>query len=223
MAMPPQLKVGLLKRRPRSSPHPVVEELQSLNVNDLSKLVCKNPRTGKLEKSAFPKNPSDCNVLKGNHLSLRYPFLKHIRLTRFRVQMELWHGATQGFAVRWIRTGFGSWPRASLVCKCGRAVISLYLSYNHLACRRCAHATYASRTCNRRTRPYLQAARLKNYFDIVGHTRMHKHTRYRLQARRKAAEAKARRYPPIRSKRLKQPALLLPKSNYSALIAVHWR
>jgi hypothetical protein len=207
MAMPRQLAAGLQKRQHRSEPRPIVEQLPSININDLRK--------------AFPKYAGESHTLP--NVGLRFPFLRRLCLTGHEVQATHYIGNhVQRFAMKWIKTGLGK-SRPALLCQCGRAVITLYLNYGNLACRRCSHAVYASQTCNERTRPFLQAERLKAFFDINGHKRMRKRTRNRLKLRCRMAETKVRHYPPTRSKRLKQQHLLRPQSNYSTWIATHWR
>jgi hypothetical protein len=67
---------------------------------------------------------------------------------------------TQSFRVKWIRTNFGN-PRCAFICTCGRPVISLYLNFSTLACRRCHQAVYTSQRQNSQSRKRLAACKLR--------------------------------------------------------------
>jgi hypothetical protein len=103
------------------------------------------------------------------NVSLKWPFVTAIKVARDKIefiQPSLHRGRpgpSQVFRLKHIRTGFGL--RHAFVCDCGRSVFKVYCCNRHLACRRCHHATYASRTLGKRTRPLLQAARIQSFLD----------------------------------------------------------
>ena len=167
-----------------------------INVNDLK----------------VPKDPYA--VVTCPWISLRYPFLSGARLSAHMVEF-VHNGRIQKFKLKWIKTGFGL-PRFAFICECGRTVIKLYFRHGNLACRRCCNVTYASRTLDKRTRPVLQAIRLRNFLKFKRY--MSKRNRQRLKARIAAAPIKE-----LRSKRLSHHAIPLPQSNYGTRGAMHWR
>jgi hypothetical protein len=209
MGMPPQLRRGLeaARRRPRRERRPIVEELRAINVNDLA--------------GAWPSNWHDHRHF--DDIGLRYPFLRHLRVSRRAIDFTHPSGQVQSVGVKWIKTGAGV-PRAAFICSCGRPVITLYAEHGRLACRRCVGARYLSQTLSARLRPVLQAARLRRFLDprsdlngpfpAKPRSAMRYTTYRRLRWRGLALEARVCRAKPIKSQRLRD-RVLLPRSNYS--------
>jgi len=165
--MPRQLWEGLRRRPKGASPRPIAEQLPSISVNDLP----------------IP-SPYDYKTYILPNISLRYPQLAAAKVS-FNI-VELHHpslhrattGPVQTFRLKHIKTGFGI--RHTFICgDCGRPVIKLYYRNRHLACRRCQHAIYASQTLGKRTRPVLQASRIRSFLD--NKSRLFHRTRERLR------------------------------------------
>jgi hypothetical protein len=193
MAMPIQL--ARAKRPKRTTPRPLAECLPRINANDL-------------------KIPRDYQTYIAPDISFRYPEISFLRISAYMAEFH--HSSrVQIFRFKWIKTGFG-YPRPSFICECGRPVISLYLRNTNLACRRCCNATYASRVCDKRTRPILQAKRLQ--FFLERKPGMGKSNRQRLKARIVTAPTQD-----FTSKRLAHHSILLPQRNYRTRGAMHWR
>jgi hypothetical protein len=197
MAMPAQLARGLWAKRQsrRCEQRPLAECLPSINVNDL-------------------RIPRDYKTYTAPNISLRYPQISGIRLAFHCVEFHH-SGRVQTFRFKWIKTGFG-YPRPAFVCECGRPVIKLYFRHLNLACRRCCNATYASRTLGKRTRPILQAMRLRAFLQLKSY--MSKRNRQRLQARLFRTTKPLE----LANKRI-DDRTKLPQSNYSTRGAMHWR
>jgi hypothetical protein len=194
MAMP--LQLARARRPKRSAPRPLVEILPHININDLR----------------VPKNLS---VVTAPWISLRYPFISGARLSA-RVVEFAHSGRIQSFPLKWIKTGLGL-PRFAFICQCGRPVISLYLHYANLGCRRCQNALYASQVCGKHSRPILQAKRLRTFLELKTGTGMSRRNRQRVQARLTTAKPSE-----LASKRI-DDRTKLPQSNYSTRGAMHWR
>jgi hypothetical protein len=203
MAIPPQL--ARAKRPKRSAPRPLVEELPRLEIADLCRF------------GAFP-NQTNWHARYLLELPFRYPFLRNLVLSLQAVEANHHSGYNQTIPLRWIRTGFGgnSRPRPLLICQCGRTVTKLYFRHANLACRQCCNATYASRTLDKRTRPVLQAVRLRTFLELK--SGMLRRNRQRLKARIASAPIKE-----LNSKRLAHHSIQLPQSNYSTRGSRHWR
>ena len=197
MSMPWQLKVGLYERRKsrHREPRPIAETLPHINVNDLS-------------------IPRDYKTYIAPYISLRYPEISGIRLAFHCVEFHH-SGRVQTFRFKWIKTGFG-YRRPAFICECGRPVIKLYFRHLNLACRRCTNALYASQTCDKHTRPILQALRLETFLKLKSY--MGQRNRRRLKARIPKTHSKR-----LNSKRLSHHMIQLPHSNYSTRGAMHWR
>jgi hypothetical protein len=116
------------------------------------------------------------------------------------------------------RLGDNYRPRPLFICNCGRSITKLYFNYGSLKCRRCANATYASRILGKRTRPILQAKRLKAFLKFKAGTGMSKRNLARLKARIPKTPSQE-----LNSKRLTHHAIQLPQSNYGTRGAMHWR
>jgi hypothetical protein len=204
MPMPPQL--ARAKRPKRSSPRPIVEQLSRIDIADLCRW------------NVFP---NQCDWHKAHLLELpfRYPFAKNLVISLQTIEINHLSGYTQIIPLRWIRTGFGgnSRPRPLFICsKCGRSITKLYYQVGSLKCRRCADATYASRTLDKRTRPILQAQRLQAFLKLKSY--MSQRNRKRLKARLATAPKQE-----LKSKRLAHHSIQLPQSNYRTRGAMHWR
>src|SRR5262249_20240035 len=197
MAMPAQMARGLWAKRQsrRREQRPLAECLPSINVNDL-------------------RIPRDYKTYTAPNISLRYPQISGILLAFHCVEFHH-SGRIQAFRLKWIKTGLG-YPRPAFVCECGRPVIKLYFRHLNLACRRCCNATYASRTLGKRTRPILQAVRLRAFLKLKSY--MSQRNRTRLKARIPETDNKR-----LASKRLTHHMIQLPQSNYGTRGAMHWR
>jgi hypothetical protein len=202
MAMPPQL--ARAKRPKRSEPRPLVELLPRIDIIDLCRW------------KVFPSQ-YDWNKDHLLELPFRYPFVKNLIISLQTIEANYHTGDTQVIPLRWLRTGFGGnqRPRPLFVCNCGRSVCRVYFKSAHLSCRRCVGATYASRQCDKRMRPILQAKRLQFFLE---HKRgMHKSNRERLKARIVTAPEE------FTTKRLAHHSIQLPQRNYCTRGAMHWR
>jgi hypothetical protein len=195
--MPWQLARGLRAKRQsrRTEQRPLAEYLPHINVNDLP-------------------IPRDYKTYTAPYISLRYPQISGIRLAFNFVEFHH-SGRAQTFRLKWIKTGFG-YPRPAFLCECRRPVIKLYFRHANLACHRCCNATYASRTLDKRTRPILQAIRLRTFLQLK--SGMSKRNRRRLQARLFRTTKSLQ----LGSKRI-DDRTKLPQSNYRTRGAMHWR
>jgi hypothetical protein len=166
--MPPQL--ARAKRPKRSQPRPLVEQLPRIDIIDLCRW------------KVFPSQ-YDWNKAHLLELPFRYPFVKSLIISLQDIEANHHTGDTQIVPLRWCRTGYGGHhrPRPLLVCQCGRSVTRVYFKGGHLACRRCCGATYASRQCDKRLRPILQAKRLQNFLQLKAY--MSQRNRQRIKAR----------------------------------------
>jgi hypothetical protein len=164
--MPWQLREGL-RRRPKGSrpPRPILDQLPSINVNDLP----------------IPP-PYDHKTYTLPNISLHCPQLANVRISFDAV--EFYHpslhrgvtGPVQTFRLKPIKTGWG--VRHAFICTCQKPVIKLYCHHRHLACRRCTNAIYASQTLGKRTRPILQISRIQSFLD---NKQLYLRTRKRLE------------------------------------------
>ena len=212
MAMPWQL--ARAKRPKRHEPRPVAEQIAKINANDLIPFI--------------PLNWFDYHNREGG---FRWTFLRQIRLCRRQAEFTLYSQRTLTFPIKWIRTGLGK-PRPAFICKCNRPVIILYFNCGNLACRRCCGAIYASQVCDKRTRPILQAKRIRTFINPLSNigspfpgkpkTKMWHKSYRRLRARCLSLESKARRPIGLVSKRLTERTLR-PQSNYQLRMTAHWR
>jgi hypothetical protein len=166
MSMPPQLARA---DRPRKSTRPIAEQLPSISINDLG-----------------VPSPYDYKTYVLPNISFRYPHLASVKVSNRLAEFilpSLHRGENKGpayqFRLKPIRTGFGI--RYAFVCHCQRPVIKLYHLHRQLACFRCCRARYASQTCDKRSRPILQASRIQSFLD--NKPRLLRRTRERLQKR----------------------------------------
>jgi hypothetical protein len=149
MAMPIQL-ARANRLRPGQSKRPIVEQLQSINVNDL-------------------RVPKDYQTYVMSGASLRWPFISCIRVSCAAAELTLpspFRGREPKvliFRLKPIFTGIGI--RYAFICQCGRPVIKLYWYNNTIACKRCCRARTASQACNQHQRPVLQASRIASVLD----------------------------------------------------------
>ena len=155
--MPRQLEAALLRRRysKKSSPRPLVEQLERLDIADLCRW------------QVFP-DQRDWHKAHLLEMPFRYPFLKSLVISLQNIEANHLSGYNQIIPLRWVRTGFGGngRPRPLMFCNCGRSVTKLYFRHFNLACRRCTNALYASQVCSgRATRSHLQATRLTNFIQ----------------------------------------------------------
>jgi hypothetical protein len=204
MAMP--LQLARAKRPKRTTPRPLVEQLQRLDINDLCR---------------WRVFPSQYDWNKAHYLEapFRYSFVKSLVISLQDIEANHHSGYTQVIPLRWIRTGYGgnNRPRPLFVCNCGRSVRRVYFKRGHLACRRCTNAIYASQLCSGgATRSALQAKRLQAFLSLKSY--MRKSNRQRLKARLATAPRQD-----FTSKRLAHYAIEQPQSNYRTRGAMHWR
>jgi hypothetical protein len=142
MGMPWQLARA---HRPRKSTRPIVEQLPSINVNDL-------------------RAPKDYQTYVMSGASLRWPFLSCIRVSCAAAELTLpspFRGREPKiliFKLKPIYTGIGI--RYAFICQCGKPVIKLYWYNNIIACKRCCNARMASQACSQDNRSVLEATRI---------------------------------------------------------------
>ena len=206
MAMPWQLAQA--KRPKRAEPRPIVEQLQRLDIGDLVRL------------KVFPNKWHSRHTYE---VGFRYPFLKTLTVSLAFIEANHVSGYNRRIALKWIRTGFGgNWkPRPTFICpRCTRPIITLYCNYGSLACRRCHGAIHASQVCGKRSRPDLQAIKLRNFLNWK--TYMSRRNRQRIQARLRSL-AKPTQPTHLTSTRLSNERIQRPSSNYSTRGAMHWR
>jgi hypothetical protein len=201
--MPPQL--ARAKRPKRTTPRPLVETLPRIDIDDLCR---------------WRVFPSQYDWHKAHLLEapFRYPFVKSLVISLQDIEVNHHNSDyVQLIPLRWCRTGFGGnqRPRPLFVCQCGRSIRRVYFKGGHLACRRCCNATYASRQCDKRQRPILQAKRLQ--FFLEHKPCMGKNNRRRITARIAIAPEQE-----LKTSRIPDKALL-PQSNYCTRGAMHWR
>jgi len=185
--MPKQLARA---RRPKRQRRVLIETLRRINVKELR--LSQTLRTTTLPGVAFT-----------------FPFISAARSSAEMV--ELAHSnIVQRFRIKWQRVGFGVRP-AFLCDQCRRPTFKLYFHCANLSCRRCiiGGAIYASQTCNKHSRPILQATRLQ-YF--INHKRyLRKTTQSALKARLASLGSTSSRLP----KRVSSYRVQLPITNYN--------
>ena len=81
-------------------------------------------------------------------------------------------------------------------------------------------AIHASQVCGKRSRPALQAIKLRNFLNWKSY--MSQRNRQRIQARLRSL-AKPTQPTHLTSKRLSNERIQRPSSNYSTRGAMHWR
>jgi len=195
--MPPQLARS--DRRRKSQPRPLVELTPCIDIHDL------------VRQRVFP----DANYQRWTlRMDFKYPFLKSLVISRQTIEFNHVLGYTQRVGLHWIRTHFGR-PRPIFICECGYGVRRLYFRHGHLACKHCYKLTYASRVLDKRTRPTLQAIRLRNFLEFK--SGMSKRNRQRIKARIPTAITKE-----LKGKRLAHHRIPIPFSNYGTRGAMHW-
>jgi hypothetical protein len=153
--MPPQL-ARANRRRPRhSEPRPIVELMPAININDLCRW------------NVFPKQ-TEWHKDHLLEMPFRYPFAKSLVISLQSIEVQHVTDYNQIIPLRWIRTGLGGlWkPRPLFVCQCGRTVCRVYFRHQHLACRRCWRAVYASQKYDQNGRKRLKASKLR--LDLGG-------------------------------------------------------
>jgi hypothetical protein len=161
--------------------------------------------------------PNNWHTRRSYEVSVRWPFLKTLVVSLAAVEATHVSGYTQRIGLRWIRTGFGgnSRPRPLLICRCGRSMRKLYLVGGSLGCRYCHNTVRASQVCGKRTRPVLQAIRLRTFLALKRD--MRQTNRQRLKARLASKPTTST----LNSKRLSNKATL-PNSNYLTRGLMHW-
>jgi hypothetical protein len=203
--MPPQL--ARAKRPKRSEPRPLVELLPRIDTADLCRW------------KVFPSQ-YDWNKAHLLELPFRYHFVKSLVITLQAIEVSHHSGYIQPIPLRWVRTGYGGnvRPRPLFICQCGRSVTKVYFSYGSLKCRRCCDATYASRVCDKRMRPILQAKRFQAFLQFKAGTGMSKRNQQRIKARITTALTQD-----FNSKRLAHHSILRPQRNHGTYGAMPWR
>jgi hypothetical protein len=165
--------------------------------------------------------PNQCDWTKAHLLELpfRYPFLKNLVISLQTIEANHHSGYTQITPLRWCCTGFGGncRPLPLFICtNCGHSITKLYFKGGSLNCRRCINAVYASQSCDKHSRPILQALRLQTFLKLKSY--MRQSNRLRLKARIPKAPSNR-----LDSKRLSHHTIKLPHSNYGTRGAMHWR
>jgi hypothetical protein len=196
--MPWQLRNA--KRPKRSEPKPLIELTPNIDTGELCR------------QRAFPENNYERWTLE---MPFKYPFVKNLVISRQIIEVNHHLGYTQRIGIHWIRTGFGR-PRPIFICECGYGFRRLFFRCGHLACKDCHGLTYASRALGKRTRPILQAIRLRKLLELKSY--MSKRNRQRLAARLTPAVTQE-----LISKRLSHHTIQLPQSNYGTRGAMLWR
>jgi len=196
MSMPWQL--ARADRRRKSEPRPLVELTPYIDIHDL------------VRQRVFPDTNYERWTLE---LPFKYPFVKNLLISRQTIEANHRLGYTQRIGIHWIRTHFGR-PRPIFICECGYGVRRLYFRRGHLACKDCYKLTYASRVLDKRTRPTLQAIRLRNFLEFK--SGMSKRNRQRIKARIPAIAKE------LKGKRLAHHRIPIPFSNYGTRGAMHW-
>lgn len=143
--MPRQLAAA--NRRPKRS-RPIIDELPYIDIRTLGR------------RKLFPGDWHATNVLP--NVSLAYPGLRSLSLTRTAITVTFNHGHSQTIAIRWYRPGLGG-CRPIGQCGCKRTAFRLYRVYGALVCKRCTGGVYASQTRNSKGRRYVQAARIRTF------------------------------------------------------------
>jgi hypothetical protein len=151
-------------------------------------------------------------------ITVSLSILKNLIISQQSIEANHVSGYTQSIPLRWIRTGFGGncRPRPLFICNCGRSITKLYFKGGSLNCRRCVSAVYASQSCDKHSRPILQALRLQTFLKLKSYMRLS--NRLRLKARIPKAPSNR-----LDSKRLSHRTIQLPHSNYGTRGAMHWR
>jgi hypothetical protein len=194
--MPPQLQRGLLLRRKRRSTRPLLDNLPYVDLRSIGR------------RKQFPGNWHDVHVYEDMHFIC--PGIKSLRLTRANIAATFYGSAPeQTIPVRWFRVGYGLRPTGR--CSCGKGTLRFYKTGQRLTCGKCTGATYASRTRDKASRPYLAHARLKTFISELP-PRTYATTRARLERQRQALWAKVRRVP--RKSRRVPENLLRPRQAY---------
>jgi hypothetical protein len=201
--MPRQLRNA--KRPKRTTPRPLVELLQRIDIIDLCR---------------WKVFPSQYDWHKAHYLEapFRYPFVKSLVISLQDIEANHHTGDIQVIPLRWCRTGFGGneRPRPLFICQCGRSVTRIYFKGGRLACRRCTDAVYASQLCSgRATRSALQALRLQAFLK-------HKPTLWHRTRKRLQARIRVSTNPVVNSRRITGKAKL-PQSNYQSPACPLWR
>ena len=148
------LQLARAKRPKRATPRPLVEQLSRIDIIDLCR---------------WRVFPDQCDWNKTHYLEapFRYPFIKSLVITLQNIEINHHSDYVQIIPLPWCCTGFGGnqRPRPLFICQCGRSVKRVYFRHANLSCRRCCDATYASRQCDKRMRPILQAKRLQFFLE----------------------------------------------------------
>ena len=130
-------------RRPRNSePRPTIELMPAISINDL--------------RDAIPRNYGTNTYFN----LLRYPQVRHIRLSSRSIEIVDHGGRRQVFGIEWIRTGFGR-HRPIFVCSWGYGAIRLFARYGTYACKACHGAVHTCQRQSRRGRKRLRACKLR--------------------------------------------------------------
>lgn len=108
-------------------------------------------------RRAFPDNYYEHWTLDA---PFKYPFVKHLVISRETIEFHHHLSYIQSVALHWIRTGFGR-SRPIFVCQCGYGARRLFFKYGSLACRECHKLSYASQQQDVITRKRLSAAKLR--------------------------------------------------------------
>ena len=91
---------------------------------------------------------------------VRYPQVRHIRLSYHSAEIVDHYGRVQVFGIKWVRTGFGV-PRRVFVCSCSRGAVRLFARYGTYACKACHKALHLCQRQSSRGRKRLRACKLR--------------------------------------------------------------
>jgi hypothetical protein len=215
LSVPPQLaRAQRTRRRGKSQPRVVLEELPSIDARWLSR------------KKMFPKDWST----RRYNFDFINPIIRTLSLGPHVAEFVLANGQTQIVGIKWSYTrGVCQGARAAFVCDCcGCRRFKLFYYQGRFGCYRCAIASgvrYASQQVSRRGRKYLQSQRLRRFLGeypgcstIHKPLFMHRKTYSALLNRLRQIEAKpgSQKY---RSKRLTE-RMLKPVSMYQVEVSI---
>ena len=94
-------------------------------------------------------------------VSLRWPWLTRLCVTRWTVELEFRGGQLQSIPVQWTQCHFGGARPWFLCPHCQRRVGKLFQAASFCACRSCCNLRYASQRRGTKSRRYLQALKLR--------------------------------------------------------------
>jgi hypothetical protein len=152
VAMPPQLKIGLERRKKRPRflpPKPLLESLPSIDARWLAR------------KGMFPDNWGH-HGWRYDGIGFTIPAIRSLMVNRAKVVVTHLNGSRQNIPIKWLGA-VRVIGRPAFVCGvCKRNSFKLYCRNNNFACYRCSGGRYASQVRHSAARAQLQASRLRN-------------------------------------------------------------